>query len=89
MSDIEKQRVIDQLRRDRPPHLFTDRDLMRELSYEVVSCHVPLIGSLQAESILRVRRLRVIQDIFRAVSADYRLVDSAGLLSVWERRDAR
>jgi hypothetical protein len=89
MSDVEKQQIVDQLRRDRPRYLFADRDLMRELSYEVINCHVPLLGVLQAESILRVRRLRVIQDIFREVSADYQQVDAGGLLAVWELRDAR
>ncbi len=84
-SETEKKACIDSIKSTRPKYLFTDAAIGRQFMYEVVDTHVPLIGGMQSEAILRAHRLRVIQDIFNAVKDDYTFREKSGLLAVWER----
>jgi len=83
-SESEKEAVITYLKGTKPTILFTDANIERELGFEIINSHVPIVGDLQSESILRVQRLRVLQDIFNSVKDDYTLIKKSGLVAVWE-----
>ncbi len=85
-SDSEERQVIEELSSKRPKFLFTDALLMRDLAFESMDANVPLFGLLQAESLMRVQRIRALQRIFSSVKDSYDLVATDGLLSVWQHK---
>jgi len=86
-SQQEKDEVIRSLKETVPKYLFVDKTLDRDLGFEIVSADTPLIGTLQAESILRTQRIRVLQEIFDSIKAEYQQVDEGGIIQVWRHND--
>jgi len=72
----------------RPRHLFVDHDITFDHSGEVVD---PAIreddGYIRSESVLRIRRLQVMQALFKKVSVGYKKVAESILWDVYELQD--
>jgi hypothetical protein len=80
---IAKRKVLD----DKPQHLFVDHGILNDHSGEVVDARLRQDREeTHVESVLRIRRLEVLQDLFRQVSGDYVKVAESSLIDVYERR---
>jgi len=74
---------VEALKRDRPQFLFVDFNIDRDLSRDIISADMPVWGYLNEESIWRVERLSLLQEIWKEVRSSYEKVDSGGLLDVY------
>ena len=86
LTDKEVRLCIERIQNQKPPYLFVDRDIERNLNDEIVRTGIPLVLMPGGESLLRVQRLNLLKDIFAAVKDDYELEMSSGLLAVYKRK---
>ena len=86
LTDKEVRLCIERIQNQKPPYLFVDRDIERNLNDEIVRTGIPLVLMPEGESLLRVQRLNLLKDVFAAVKDDYELEMSRGLLTVYKRK---
>jgi hypothetical protein len=80
---LAKRRVLE----DSPRHLFVDHDILYDHSGEVADWRLRQDSeATHVESVLRIRRLQVLQELFKQVSGDYVRVSESPLIDVYERR---
>jgi hypothetical protein len=87
LTDKEVNRCIERIKTQKPPYLFVDTDIERNFNGEIVTVEEPrFISGLVGESLMRVQRLNLLSDIFRAVKEEYEPVKQGMLLTVYKRR---
>ena len=86
LTDKEVRLCIERIQNGKPPYLFVDRDMERNLNGEISVAEIPFVDSAGGESLLRVQRLNLLKDVFAAVKDDYELEMSRGLLTVYKRK---
>jgi len=86
LTQNEVNLCVESIKANKPPYLFVDVDIERNLNGEIVVRQTPSIGGLGAESLGRVQRLNLLKQIFVAVKDDYELEMSRGLLTVYRRK---
>ncbi|MGB7219220.1 MAG: hypothetical protein WBD07_10475 [Vicinamibacterales bacterium] len=80
---LAKQRILE----DRPRHLYVDHDILYDHSGEVADWRLRNDAeATHVESVIRIRRLQVLQELFRQVSGDYVKVAESPLIDVYQRR---
>jgi hypothetical protein len=77
---------IERIETQKPPYLFVDTDIERDLNGEIVTADLRFISGPGGESLMRVQRLNLLKDIFRAVKKDYEPVKHGMLLTVYKRK---
>jgi hypothetical protein len=77
---------IERIQTQKPPYLFVDTDIERNLNGEIVSAELRFISGPGGESLMRVQRLNLLKGIFRAVKKDYEPVKQGILLTVYKRK---
>lgn len=83
VTPTEVRKSIEALKKDRPPLLFVDSNMGRDLGRDIIRPEMPVWGYLSEESRWRVERLSLLQKIWREVSFSYEKIDSGGLLDVY------
>jgi len=83
----ELGKSIDTLTKNKPEYIFVDTGIDRNLNNEIIDPKLPQIGYLNQESIWRVQRLKLLNEVFQQVSSDYQLVEKGYLISVYKRKD--
>ena len=87
LTNKEVRLCIEHIQNQKPPYLFVDTDIERNLNGEIIRTPIPImLGNSRHESLFRVKRLNLLQDIFAAVKDDYELEMSRGLLTVYKRK---
>ena len=86
LTENEINLCIESIKTKKPPYLFVDTDIERNLNGEIVAARIPSFSDPGGESLLRVQRLNLLKDIFAAVKDDYGLEMSSGLLTVYRRK---
>lgn len=86
LTDKEVRLCIEHIQNQKPPYLFVDTDIERNLNGEIVVTGLPFVSNPGGESLLRVQRLNLLKDVFAAVKDDYELEMSRGLLTVYRRK---
>ncbi len=86
LTENEVNLCIESIKTKKPPYLFVDTDIERNLNGEIVVAGLPYVSDPGGESLLRVQRLNLLKDVFAAVKDDYELVEKALLLSVYKRK---
>ncbi|MGE3757492.1 MAG: hypothetical protein AB7H97_07040 [Pseudobdellovibrionaceae bacterium] len=81
---LAKKKILN----DRPQHLFVDHDILTDHSGEVVNPYLTYLGEggMHTESVMRIKRLEVLQRFFREVSPDYEKVVEGERIDVYRRR---
>ncbi|MEW5833242.1 MAG: hypothetical protein AB1763_10435 [Campylobacterota bacterium] len=82
----ELNKSIQVLQKNKPEYLFVDTGIDRNLNNEIIDPKFPEIGYLNQESIWRVQRLKLMNQIFQSVADDYELVEQGYLISVYKRK---
>ncbi|TRZ97502.1 MAG: hypothetical protein D4R81_12390 [Nitrospiraceae bacterium] len=86
LTENEVRLCVESIKTKKPPYLFVDTDIERNLNGEIVSARIPLVSDPGGESLLRVQRLSLLKEVFAAVKDDYGLEMSSGLLTVYKRK---
>lgn len=86
LTENEVNLCIESIKTKKPPYLFVDTDIERNLNGEIVVTELPFVSNPGGESLLRVQRLNLLKDVFAAVKDDYELEMSRGLLTVYRRK---
>ena len=86
LTEHEVNLCIERIKAMKPPHLFVDTDIERNLNGEIIRIPIPRLGDLGYEPLSRVQRLNLLKDVFAAVKDDYELEMSSGLLAVYKRK---
>lgn len=89
MTPKELDKSINTLRSNNVDYIFVDTGIDRNFNSEIISINIPTIGSkeLYQESIWRVQRLKLLNEIFQSVASEYQLVETGNLISVYKRKD--
>lgn len=85
MSDVEKGKVLEAFRKLSPKRIFADVDMLSPISDELIDSNTQVIGGMAIESYMRTERVNNLKILFREISKGYKLIESSGLISVWER----
>jgi hypothetical protein len=85
LSPKEVALSIERITQNRPQYLFVDTDIERDFNGEILLGGLQSIGFPGEESLQRVQRLHLLNDIFTAVKDDYTLVKKGVLLTVYKR----
>ena len=88
VTQKETQMAIDKIRSDRPELLFVDSDIERSYRYDIIPDIRPF-RHLHDEAHWRAERLELLQEVFKAVEADYEPVEKTPLITAWRLRPAR
>ena len=72
---------IEKIQLDRPLYLFVDSDIERNFAVDVIDPRISFAVPLQGFSVLRVKELQLLQQVFLAVKDDYELVEQGLLIS--------
>jgi hypothetical protein len=86
LTEKEVNLCIERIHTHKPQYLFVDTDMERDLNGEIITADLRFISGLGGESLLRVQRLNLLQDIFTAVKEDYEPVKQGTLLTVYKRK---
>ena len=86
LTENEINLCIESIKTKKPPYLFVDTDIERNLNGEILAARIPSVSNPGGESLLRVQRLNLLKDIFAAVKDDYELEMGRGLLTVYRRK---
>lgn len=86
----ESDLCIERIRSEKPPYLFIDTDIERNLNGDiirtVVSKEANYNKGIAVESRMRVVRLNVLKQIFHAIKNDYVPIKKGILLTVYQRK---
>lgn len=83
----ELNKTIDLLKIQQPEYLFVDTNIDRNLNNEIIDVNLPVFGSLNEESSRRVFRLKLLNLVYQSVAANYTLVESSSLISVYKLKN--
>ena len=86
MSTKEYQDALSSVQTSMPKYLFADMDIRSPSTDELIDMNVFKLGGLAQESVMRLERLNLVKKLFADISSNYKKIDEAGLLSVWERQ---
>jgi hypothetical protein len=86
LTENEISLCVESIKTKKPPYLFVDTDIERNLNGEIVSARIPFVSDPGGESLLRVQRLSLLKEVFAAVKDDYGPEMSRGLLTVYKRK---
>jgi hypothetical protein len=89
LTDREVNLCIERIQTQKPQYLFVDTDIERNLNGEIVTAELRFISGPGEESLVRVQRLNLLMDIFKAVKKDYELVKQGRLLTVYKRKSSK
>jgi hypothetical protein len=81
----ELNKSIKTLQVNKPKYIFVDTGIDRNLNNEIIDSKLSQIGYLNQESIWRVQRLKLLNEVFQSVANDYQLVEKGYLISVYKR----
>lgn len=81
----ELNRTIDLLKFKQPKYLFVDTNVGRNLNNEIIEDSFPVVGQYNVDSSRRVFRLKLLNTVYQNVAAEYTLVESSSLISVYKR----
>jgi len=84
----ELDKSIKTLQVNKPEYIFIDTGIDRNVNNEIIDQKLPKIGYLNQESIWRVQRLKLLNEVFQSVANDYQLVEKGYLISVYKRKDS-
>jgi hypothetical protein len=87
ITQVETEKVIDEIRHDKPDVLFVDSDIKRPNALDIIPPVGPF-GYLYDESHWRALRLGLLGDIFNQIRDDYELAESGPLISAWRRKSS-
>jgi len=85
ISPKEVAKSIDAVEKNKPKYIFVDSDINRSYAPDMINAYAGQLGYLSDESVMRVMRLNELKKVFDAVKNDYHPVQSALLLTVYER----
>ena len=85
MSPTERAFVVQTFHTLAPRYVFTDIDILAPTTDELIDPNLKLVGGFHTESFMRTERINNLKILFRELSPGYKLVESRGLLSVWEK----
>jgi len=83
----ELNKTINLLKIQQPEYLFVDTNIDRNLNNEIIDSNLTKIGVLNQESIWRVQRLKLLSLVYQSVAANYTLVESSSLISVYKLKN--
>lgn len=86
-KELEKCKAL--VHTAKPEYLYVDTHIDRNLNNEIIDTKFPKISYLNQESIWRVQRLKLLNEIFQAVKNDYELTQSSPLISVYKRKNIK
>ena len=86
LTDNEVKLCVESITTNKPPYLFVDTDIERNLNGEIVRSGVSASILQGDESLLRVQRLSLLKNVFAAVKDDYEPEMSRGLLTVYRKK---
>ena len=86
LTEHEVNLCIERIKAMKPPHLFVDTDIERNLNGEIIRIPIPMLGDLGYEPLSRVQRLNLLKDVFASVKDDYEIEKSGVLLTVYRRK---
>lgn len=86
MTPKELSKSIVRLQTDKPEYIFVDTDIDRNLNNEIIDAHFPKINYLHNESLWRVKRLKLLNNIFQKIAENYELIEKGYLISVYKRK---
>lgn len=87
MSSKEVALSVERIQKNKPQYLFVDTDIERNFNGEILLGALKSIGFPGEESLQRVQRLHLLQEVFQAVKKDYVPVKTGILLTVYKRTD--
>ena len=76
---------VERIKKNKPQYLFVDTDIERDFNGEILLGGLQSIGFPGEESLQRVQRLHLLQEVFQAVKKDYVPVKEGVLLTVYKR----
>lgn len=85
LSPKEVALSVERIKKNKPQYLFVDTDIERDFNGEILLGGLQSIGFPGEESLHRVQRLHLLQEVFRAVKKDYVPVKEGVLLTVYKR----
>jgi hypothetical protein len=83
----ELDKSIKTLQVNKPEYIFIDTGIDRNVNNEIIDPKLPKIGYLNQESIWRVQRLKLLNEVFQSIANDYQLLEKGDLISVYQRKD--
>lgn len=86
LSERESKIALDTVKQKKPALIFADIDIFAPLVDELIDPNTQYIGAYHSESYMRTKRVGRMKKFFLAISAEYELIESKGLLSVWRRK---
>ena len=81
----ELNKSIKTLQVNKPEYIFVDTGIDRNVNNEIIDPKLPGIGYLYQESVWRVQRLKLLNEVFQRVSSEYQLIETGNLISVYKR----
>ena len=85
LSPKEVALSVERIKNNKPQYLFVDTDIERDFNGEILLSGLQSIGFPGEESLQRVQRLHLLQQVFQAVKKEYVPVKEGILLTVYKR----
>jgi len=85
LSPKEVALSVERIKKNKPQYLFVDTDIERNFNGEILLGGLQSIGFPGEESLQRVQRLHLLQEVFRTVKKEYVPVKKGVLLTVYRR----
>lgn len=85
LSTKEVALSVERIKKNKPQYLFVDTDIERDFNGEILLGGLQSIGFPGEESLQRVQRLHLLQEVFRAIKKEYVPVKEGVLLTVYKR----
>jgi len=86
ITEGEVNKSIAIIKNNKPRFIFIDSDINRDYFSDIINPKIPIIGYLNQESVLRVKRLNLLKDVFNAIRSDYQPIDVGNLITVYKRK---
>lgn len=86
LSAKEVEECIETILKNKPKYLFVDTDISRPYALDIVSAHRGSLINEHDESIMRYARLYELKKIYNAVKNQYKPIEKARLITVYERK---
>lgn len=83
-KDIDN--CINTINAAKPEYLFIDTDIERNLNSDILDKTSLTREDLHDESVLRVRRLNLLKEIYNSIRGDYQPIEKSSLITVYKRK---
>lgn len=86
ITEDEVNKSIAVIKNNKPKYIFIDSDINRDYFSDIINPKIPVIGYLNRESVLRVKRLYLLKEVFNAIRSDYQSIEKGYLVTVYKRK---